>query len=148
MRQAGSLVVALAVAASALAGQGADRDLRLEPFTSATFGNTRTLRILLPPGYDAPDNRDRRYPVLYLNDGQNLFDAATSTFTGQRVARGRDRAGADSGRPASRGSSSSASTTPAGASASASTFPGSIDSSTRPSRTRKARAIRRSWSTR
>ena len=83
MRQTGSLVVALAVAASALAGQGADRDLRLEPFTSATFGNTRTLRILLPPGYDAPENRERRYPALYLNDGQNLFDAATSTFTGR-----------------------------------------------------------------
>ena len=83
MHQTGALVVALAVAASALAGQGADRDLRLEPFTSATFGNTRTLRILLPPGYDAPENRERRYPALYLNDGQNLFDAATSTFTGR-----------------------------------------------------------------
>ena len=83
MRQAGSLVVALAVAAGALAGQQPDRDLRLEPFTSATFGNTRTLRILLPPGYDAPGNRERRYPALYLNDGQNLFDAATSTFTGR-----------------------------------------------------------------
>ena len=56
-------------------------DLRIEPFTSAVFGNTRSLRVLVPPGYDAPANRDRRYPVLYLNDGQNLFDPATSTFT-------------------------------------------------------------------
>jgi predicted alpha/beta superfamily hydrolase len=83
MRQAVTLLVAPALAAVASAGQGADRDLRLEPFTSATFGNTRTLRILLPSGYDAPENRDRRYPVLSLNDGQNLFDAATSTFTGR-----------------------------------------------------------------
>ncbi len=104
MRQAGSLVVALAVAASALAGQGADRDLRLEPFTSATFGNTRTLRILLPPGYDAPENRDRRYPALYLNDGQNLFDAATSTFTGRewRVDETVRRADRDRPHPAAR----------------------------------------------
>jgi len=83
MRQAGSLVAALAIAAAALAGEDAGRDLRLVSFTSATFGNTRTLRVLLPAGYDAPGNRERRYPVLYLNDGQNLFDAGTSTFTGR-----------------------------------------------------------------
>ncbi len=35
----------------------------------------------LPPGYDDPANAGRRYPVLYLNDGQNLFEATTS-FTG------------------------------------------------------------------
>ena len=29
----------------------------------------------MPPGYDAAD---ARYPVLYLQDGQNLFDAATA----------------------------------------------------------------------
>lgn len=54
--------------------------LRLESFTSRVFGNTRTLRVLLPDGYDAPAQQQRRYPVLYLNDGQNLFDVATSTF--------------------------------------------------------------------
>jgi enterochelin esterase-like enzyme len=58
-------------------------DLRLRPFTSETFGNSRVLRVLLPAGYDLPANRGRRYPVLYLNDGQNLFDARTSTFTGR-----------------------------------------------------------------
>jgi len=75
--------VALVLLPSAVAGQDAGRDLRLVSFTSRTFGNTRTLRILLPSGYEAPENRGRRYPVLYLNDGQNLFDAATSTFTGR-----------------------------------------------------------------
>lgn len=32
--------------------------------------------VFLPPGYD--DEPARRYPVLYLHDGQNLFDAATA----------------------------------------------------------------------
>ena len=53
-------------------------DLRLHVFNSAVFGNTRTLRVLVPTGYDNLDNRSVRYPVLYLNDGQNLFDAETS----------------------------------------------------------------------
>jgi predicted alpha/beta superfamily hydrolase len=55
-------------------------DLRLEHLTSTIFGNTRHLRVLVPDGYDDPANRDRRYPVLYLADGQNLFDPATSVF--------------------------------------------------------------------
>jgi predicted alpha/beta superfamily hydrolase len=53
-------------------------DLRLHRLRSRIFGNTRTLRVLLPAGYDAPENRGRRYPVLYLLDGQNLFDACLS----------------------------------------------------------------------
>lgn len=56
-------------------------DLRLHPFPSRVFHNTRFLRVWLPPGYDDPANAGRSYPVLYLNDGQNLFEAATS-FTG------------------------------------------------------------------
>ena len=52
--------------------------LRLHEFPSKVFHNTRLLRVWLPPGYDAPENQLRRYPVLYLNDGQNLFDPATA----------------------------------------------------------------------
>ena len=55
-------------------------DLRLHQLRSEVFGNTRMIRVLLPRGYDERVNRHRRYPVLYLNDGQNLFDAATSVF--------------------------------------------------------------------
>jgi predicted alpha/beta superfamily hydrolase len=51
-------------------------DLRLHEFHSRVFRNTRMLRVWLPPRYDAPDNGTRHYPVLYLNDGQNLFDRA------------------------------------------------------------------------
>lgn len=36
----------------------------------------RDVIVYLPPGYDTA--LDRHYPVLYLHDGQNLFDAATA----------------------------------------------------------------------
>ena len=44
-------------------------------------GRTRTIRIWTPPGYE-PGDKSRRYPVVYMHDGQNLFDAATS-FAGE-----------------------------------------------------------------
>ncbi len=48
------------------------------PFTSKTFHNTRMLRVWLPGNYLSPHNAQRRYPVLYMQDGQNLFDNATA----------------------------------------------------------------------
>lgn len=39
------------------------------------FPGERTLRIWLPPGYDA--SGQQRYPVLYVLDGQNAFDTCT-----------------------------------------------------------------------
>ena len=68
-------------AAGVIRAQSATGDLRLHEFRSRIFSNTRFLRVWLPPGYDDPVNASRHYPVLYLNDGQNLFEAATS-FTG------------------------------------------------------------------
>lgn len=53
-------------------------DLRLHPLRSEIFKNERTVRVLLPAGYADAANRDRRYPVLYLLDGQNVFDACLS----------------------------------------------------------------------
>lgn len=53
-------------------------DLRIHPFHSRIYRNERFLRVWLPPGYDDPEMADLRYPVLYLNDGQNLFESATS----------------------------------------------------------------------
>ncbi len=61
--------------------EGATGDLRLHEFHSRTFRNTRFLRVWLPPGYDLVENSARRYPTLYLNDGQNLFEPSIS-FTG------------------------------------------------------------------
>src|SRR5437764_4462763 len=51
-------------------------ELRLHELRSRVFRNSRLIRVWLPPNYDA--SGDTRYPVLYLNDGQNLFDAATA----------------------------------------------------------------------
>ncbi len=56
-------------------------DLRLHKFRSRIFRNTRFLRVWLPPGYDDPEKTGKRYPVLYLNDGQNLFETV-SAFAG------------------------------------------------------------------
>ncbi len=53
-------------------------DLRLHTLTSTIFGNTRTIRVLLPDDYTVRGNEEKRYPVLYLLDGQNLFDACLS----------------------------------------------------------------------
>ena len=53
--------------------------LDVVPFTSKIFHNTRMLRVFLPGNYFSPHNRLRKYPVLYLQDGQNVFDKATST---------------------------------------------------------------------
>lgn len=44
-------------------------------------GRTRTIRVWLPDGYD-PNDAEKKYSVLYMHDGQNLFDASTS-FLGE-----------------------------------------------------------------
>lgn len=54
--------------------------LEIVELPSRVFDNTRNVRIWLPTGYDDPANRSRSYPVLYLNDGQNVFDASTAAF--------------------------------------------------------------------
>src|SRR4051812_7203780 len=45
---------------------------RIEAFESKILDNERNLSIYLPPGYD--ERGELRYPVLYMQDGQNLFD--------------------------------------------------------------------------
>jgi predicted alpha/beta superfamily hydrolase len=53
-------------------------NLKLHKLDSRALNKSRTIRVWLPPGYDA--NSDARYPVLYMHDGQNCFDRATSVF--------------------------------------------------------------------
>jgi enterochelin esterase-like enzyme len=56
-------------------------DLRKhEQFHSRFLRNQRDLIVYLPPGYQ--QQPQRRFPVLYLHDGQNLFDGATSFIPG------------------------------------------------------------------
>ncbi len=52
--------------------------LEIDSFTSKILHNTRMLRVWLPANYGSPRNARRSYPVLYMHDGQNLFDDATS----------------------------------------------------------------------
>jgi len=52
---------------------------RHRAFPSRILGNRRDVLVYLPPGYRRLSRK--RYPVLYLHDGQNVFDAATS-FSG------------------------------------------------------------------
>lgn len=50
----------------------------LQRFTSlpSRHVTARNVDVWLPPGYEASGST--RYPVLYMHDGQNLFDPATS----------------------------------------------------------------------
>ena len=47
-----------------------------QAFAMPQLGRTRRVQVYLPADYAA--HPQRRYPVLYLHDGQNVFDAATS----------------------------------------------------------------------
>jgi predicted alpha/beta superfamily hydrolase len=49
-------------------------------FHSKILNNDRDVLVYLPPDYEATK---KRYSVLYLHDGQNLFDGATSFIPGQ-----------------------------------------------------------------
>jgi predicted alpha/beta superfamily hydrolase len=53
-------------------------NLKLHKIASQCLKQSRTIRVWLPPGYDA--NVNLRYSVLYMHDGQNCFDRATSAF--------------------------------------------------------------------
>jgi enterochelin esterase-like enzyme len=53
-------------------------------FPSNYLPESRDLVVYLPPGYD--EHPEKRYPVLYLQDGQNLFDGRTSFIPGRTWA--------------------------------------------------------------
>lgn len=53
----------------------AGRVRMIRGFDSAILGNRRDAAVYLPPGYE---EGDARYPVLYMQDGQNAFDPATA----------------------------------------------------------------------
>ena len=50
-------------------------------FASRYLPDTRDLIVYVPPGY--AEHTERTYPVLYLQDGQNLFDGRTSFIHGR-----------------------------------------------------------------
>src|SRR5947199_6116237 len=51
-------------------------DMRVLPgLYSPQLNNSRDVLVYLPPGHTNPG---RRFPVLYMHDGQNLFDRGTA----------------------------------------------------------------------
>lgn len=48
------------------------------PFFIPQLNRQRAIRVLLPRNYWK--DTDRRFPVIYLNDGQNLFEPSTAAF--------------------------------------------------------------------
>jgi enterochelin esterase-like enzyme len=53
-------------------------------FASHHLDDKHNLIVYLPPGYD--EDASRAYPVLYMQDGQNLFDGRTSFIPGRTWA--------------------------------------------------------------
>jgi len=53
-------------------------DVRIDHLAGKSAPGDHLLRIWLPPGYDDAVNRQKRFPVLYMMDGQNLFDSCPS----------------------------------------------------------------------
>jgi enterochelin esterase-like enzyme len=86
-------ITILLAATSAASSQPKDKKAQIrsnvEPleFTSKVFNNTRTLRVLLPPGYYDKKNADRRYSVFYLNDGYAVFRYWDAEATVYRLIR-------------------------------------------------------------
>ena len=52
--------------------------LDILPLTSRIFHNQRSLRVWLPPGYGDASNATKKYKVLYMLDGQSVFDTCTA----------------------------------------------------------------------
>ena len=69
-------------------------------FTREFLEHDRDVLVWLPPGYDADVATDR-YPVLYMHDGQNLFEPDTAFQKGEHWRVGETADGADRRRAAS-----------------------------------------------
>jgi len=66
------------------ASDNSQLDLRLRlhrAFESRYLPDARDIIVYVPPGYD--EQPGRTYPVLYMHDGQNLFDGRTSFVPGR-----------------------------------------------------------------
>ncbi len=83
----GLALVAFALAGNALPTQADSRRhsitgkiVEIPQFRSEILNNRRGIHVWLPEGYDAEHDR---YPVLYMQDGQNCFDGFTSFIPNQ-----------------------------------------------------------------
>jgi predicted alpha/beta superfamily hydrolase len=53
----------------------------VHPFHSEILPDDRLISVYLPPQY--LEQKERRFPVFYMQDGQNLFDGRTSYIAGK-----------------------------------------------------------------
>ena len=70
MKAKGLVLIGVLLAAIDQRGLGLDARLHSE-FTSKHLSSTRQVIVWLPPGYAT--DKDTRYPVLYMHDGQNVY---------------------------------------------------------------------------
>jgi predicted alpha/beta superfamily hydrolase len=68
-----SLLLSAASGSAAAQSVPAPASAETVELKSEVFENRRSIRVLLPAGYNDPANRNRRYPVIYLNDGFAVF---------------------------------------------------------------------------
>ena len=54
---------------------------KIEAFESKVLGNKRKILVYLPPSYRS--DTKAKYPVIYMHDGQNVFDGMTSYIPNQ-----------------------------------------------------------------
>lgn len=91
------LLAALPFAGKAMADIPVDGKLVEHPDFASAHVQPRNITVWLPPGYEAGSGR---HPVLYMHDGQNLFDASKANFgewgvdehLGRMIANGQVRA--------------------------------------------------------
>lgn len=57
-----------------ISAAGTLKRLQVAGGAATAGGTTREVLVWLPPGYEDPSNAGRTYPVLYLMDGQNVFE--------------------------------------------------------------------------
>jgi predicted alpha/beta superfamily hydrolase len=86
------VILPVALALSSLASFGLAQEpckstvvgnLRIEQFQSKIFDRMITVRIWLPDEYTDVSQATRKYPTLYMLDGQNAFDQCTA-FKGEQ----------------------------------------------------------------
>ena len=76
-----SLVLAFAVQGQQRVSSLTGNIERIEGFESKTLGSKRNLNVYLPPSYKTETSR--KFPVIYMHDGQNVFDGMTSYIPNQ-----------------------------------------------------------------
>ena len=54
---------------------------KIDGFESKILGNRRNIEVYLPPSYKS--DQKTKFPVVYMHDGQNVFDGLTSFIPNQ-----------------------------------------------------------------